>query len=138
MKRKVVMLTLVLAVGIAMGLIVSHFLNAQQPPLKSTILQKMDLTGIEGKEGVMVLAEIVPGGVTGKTYHPGDEFAYILEGSYVLEIEGKPPVTYKPGETYHVPPKQVHIARNLSTTAPVKVLVFLIANKGQPPSVPVK
>jgi len=56
----------------------------------------------------------------------------------ILETEGKPPVTYKPGETYYVPPKRVHFSRNLSTTAPVNVLVFLIADKGQPLGVPVK
>jgi quercetin dioxygenase-like cupin family protein len=138
MKRKVVMLTLVLAVGIAIGMIMSQFINAQQPPLKSTVLQRVDLTGMEGKEGVIVLAEIAPGTVGGKHYHPGHEFVYILEGSLILEIEGKPPVNYKAGETWYLPPKQVHYSKNVSATAPVKALTFSIVDKGQPSSVPVK
>jgi quercetin dioxygenase-like cupin family protein len=129
------MFTTVLAAGFAIGVIMNQFIFAQQPPLKSTILQKVDLSGIKGKEVVMLLAEIAPGAVTEENYHIGDEFAYILEGSYVLEIEGKRPVTYKQGETYHVPPMQAHFARNLSTTSPVKVVVFLITNSGQPPRV---
>jgi quercetin dioxygenase-like cupin family protein len=138
MKRNVVILITALAAGFAIGVIVNQFVFAQQPPLKSTILQKVDLTGIKGKEVVMLLVEIAPGGVTGVNYPAGDEFAYILEGSYVLEIEGKRPVTYKPGETFHVLPMQAHFARNPSTTAPVKVVVFLITNSGQPPRVPAK
>jgi quercetin dioxygenase-like cupin family protein len=138
MKRNVIMLTLVLAVGIAIGMIGSQFINAQQSPVKITVLQKVDLTGIEGKEGFIILAEIAPGVVGEKHYHPGHEFAYILDGSVILEIEGKPPVTYKSGETCYLPPKQVHYMKNVSTTAPFKVLAFSIIDKGQPLSVPVK
>ena len=138
MKRNIVMFITVLAAGFAIGVIVSQFIFAQQPPLKSAILQKVDLTGMKGKEAVMLLVEIAPGGATGLNYPVGDEFAYILEGSYVLEIDGKRPVTYKPGETYHLLPMQVHFARNSSTTAPVKLVVFLITNSEQPPNVPVK
>ncbi len=138
MKRKVILSTLILALGIALGVIVGQVFNAQQPPPKTTVLQRINLTGIEGKEGVIVLAEITPGTVGGKHYHPGHEFVYILEGSLILEIEGKSPVTYKAGETWYLPPKQVHYSKNVSATAPVKALVFSILDKGQPLSVPVK
>jgi hypothetical protein len=33
--------------------------------------------------------------------------------------------------------KTVHVGNNPSTTAPAKVLVFLVVEKGQPPAVPV-
>lgn len=138
MKRKVVVLTLVLAAGIALGVIVSHVFNAQQAPAKTPVLLKTDLSGMEGKEGVILLSEVAPGEVGRKHYHPGHQFGYVLEGSMVMEIEGKPPVTYKPGETFYVPPNQVHYAKNVSTTAPVKVLGFSIVDKGQPLAVPVK
>lgn len=138
MKRNIVMFIAILAAGFAIGAIVNQFIFAQQPPIKSTILQKVDLSGIRGKQVVMLLMEIAPGGATGISYPVGDEFAYILEGSYVLEIEGKRPVTYKPGEAYHLLPMQVHFARNPSTTDPVKVVVFLITNSEQTPGVPVK
>jgi len=68
MKLKVVMFSLVLATGIAVGVIGSQILGvAQQPPLKSTVLERMALTGIEGKEGVVLLAKMIPGAVTGET-----------------------------------------------------------------------
>ena len=138
MKRNLIMLFLVLAVGIVIGLIMSQVLNAQQSPVKAKVLQKVDLTGIEGKEGIVVLAEIAPGTVGGKHYHPGHEFVYILEGSVVLEIEGKSPVTYKAGDTWYLLPKEVHSSKNVSATAPFKVLAFTIVDKGQPLTVPVK
>lgn len=137
MKRNIIMFTTVLAAGFAIGVIMNQFIFAQQSPLRSTILQKVDLTG-HGKQVVMLLTEIAPGAVTEKNYDIGDEFGYILEGSYVFEIEGKRQVTYKAGDTYHVLPMQAHFVRNLSTTAPVKVLVFLITNSGQQRGVPVK
>jgi quercetin dioxygenase-like cupin family protein len=136
MRRKVVMISLVLAVGIVVGVIVSQILNAQPPP-KSPVLLRTDLSGIEGKEGVILLSEIASGAVGGKHYHPGHQFGYVIEGSMIMEFEGKPPVTFKPGETFYLAPKEVHYAKNVSTTAPVKVLNFSIADKGQPLNVPV-
>jgi len=132
------MVTLVLAVGFAVGLIVSQVLNAQQQAVKSAVVLKADLVGIEGKYVVIVSTELPPGELAKKHYHPGHQFGYVLEGSMIMEIEGKPPITYKPGDTFYLTPNQVHDAKNVSTTAPVKVLGFSIAEKGQPLSVPVK
>jgi hypothetical protein len=39
---------------------------------------------------------------------------------------------------FNAPAKIVHDAKNASTTAPTKVLVFLIAEKGQPLATPVQ
>jgi len=138
MKRKVVMITLVLAAGIALGVIVSQVLNAQQDPIKMTVLKKADLVGIEGKEGVVFAAEIAPGAVGGKHYCTGNEFAYIIKGSMILEVEGKPPVTYKAGDTFYMSPKEVHYPKNPSATTPTNVLGIAIIDKGQPVNVMVK
>lgn len=138
MKRTGLLLTLSLAVGIAVGVIGTQALNAQQEPMKRTVLLKTDLAGVKGKEGVLVLVELAPGAVTEPHYHPGDELAYLLEGTVSLEVKGKPPITTKPGGTFHLSPKQVHSVKNLSATTPAKAVVFTIAEKGQPLTVPVK
>jgi len=138
MKRKVIIFISILATGIAIGLIVSQVPNAQQQAVKSAVLLKADLVGMEGKGGFIVSSEVAPGEVGKKHYHPGHQFGYILEGSMIMEVEGKPPVTYKPGDTFYLPPNQVHWANNVSTTAPIIVLGFAIADKGQPLAVPVK
>ncbi|WP_337286457.1 cupin domain-containing protein [Candidatus Methylomirabilis sp.] len=138
MKRTGLLLTLALTVGIALGVIGTQALNAQQAPMKRTVLIKTDLAGIEGKEAVLALVEFAPGATIEPHYHPGEELAYLLEGTISFEAKGKPPVTFKPGDTFHQPPKQVHSVKNFSSTAPAKALAFTISEKGQPLTVPVK
>jgi quercetin dioxygenase-like cupin family protein len=43
------------------------------------------------------VADIAPGAATGKHTHPTPRFVYVLEGAVVLEMDGKPPQTFKPG-----------------------------------------
>jgi quercetin dioxygenase-like cupin family protein len=103
-----------------------------------TVLLETDLAGMEGKEGFVVLAEIAPGAATGKHTHPAHEFAYVLEGEGILEVEGKQPVSLKPGVAIHQPPGQVHSGRNTSATSALKILAVYIAEKDQPHTAPVK
>src|SRR2546426_1465610 len=93
MKRTIIMIALALVVGVAFGAVTSQVLLAQQAPVTRTTLQQKDIEGAPGKEVIMYVADIIPGGAAGRHFHPGPEVAYILEGSFVLEPEGKPPVT---------------------------------------------
>lgn len=138
MKRTSLLLALTLTVGIVLGVIGTQTLNAQQAPMKRTTLIKTDLAGIEGKEGMLVLVEFTPGAVTAPHYHSGEELIYLLEGSTSMEVKGKPAITLKAGDTFHLAPKQVHRVKNFSATTPAKALTFTIAEKGQPDTVPVK
>jgi quercetin dioxygenase-like cupin family protein len=138
MKRNAVMITLVLAIGIGIGMIGSQFINAQQAPVTRTILQQKDLEGSAGREVIMFRAEMVPGGVAGRHYHPGPELFYVLEGALTLELDGQPPVTLKAGESAYSPAKHIHNAKNASTTQPWKVIGFLVGEKGQPLATPVQ
>lgn len=113
------------------------FVNAMQH-VKVMELYKADLVTSEGKEASMFLAELGPGANMGKHYHPGDAFAYILEGTMLLEIVGKESVTLKPGQSGSLPPRTVHDDKNASQTAPLKFLVFHVAKKGDPLAVPVQ
>ena len=80
MRRTVITLGLTLAVGIILGALGDRFLSAQQPSIKRTELLKSAIEGMDGKEGVMYVAELAPGATAGKHFHPGPEFAYILDG----------------------------------------------------------
>ena len=138
MKRIVLLLGLVLAVGIAIGGVGTGVLNAQQEAVRRAELLKTELGLMAGKEANLVLVEFEPGAAVAKHFHPGDELVYILEGSVILEVDGLPAITLKAGDTFHQPPKQVHSGQNASTTDPVKLLVIWIVDKGQPITVPVK
>jgi quercetin dioxygenase-like cupin family protein len=138
MRRTAITLSLTLAIGIAVGVLGDRLLGAQPQPIKRTELLKTDVAGMEGKEGIMYIAELAPGAAAGKHTHPGPEFAYVLEGALTLEVEGQAPKTFKAGEAFNNPSKVVHDAKNGSTSAPTKVLVVLIGEKGQPLATPVK
>jgi len=71
MKRKVIIFGLVLGVGIAVGMIMSKLINAQQLLPNTQIILTTSLAGIEWKEGIIYIAQVVPGEVAGKHYHPG-------------------------------------------------------------------
>jgi hypothetical protein len=46
-------------------------------------------------------------------------------------------VTLGTGQTFYEAPDDVHtVSRNASTTKPVKFLVFVVKQKGAPPTVP--
>jgi len=138
MRRTAVLLGVSLAVGIAVGVIGAGALSATQGPVTRTVLLETDLAGMERKKGFVILAEIAPGAATGKHTHPAHEFAYVLEGDGTLEVEGRPPVSLKPGVAIHQPPGQIHNGRNTSATSALKILAVYIAEKTQPLTAPVK
>ena len=137
MKRMAIMFALTLAIGIAVGVIGTQVLIAQPQPVTRTILQQQALEGAAGREVVMYVVELVPGGMAGRHYHPGPELLYVLEGALTLEPDGQAPVTLKAGESAHIPAKQIHNAKNASAAGRSKVLVFLVGEKGQPLATPV-
>ena len=138
MKRIVMMIAVTLVLGIALRMVTSQVLPAQQAPIKRTTLQQKDLEGVPGREVVMFVAEIMPGGVAGRHFHPGPEFFYVLEGSLTLEPDGQAPMTLRKGDSGHNLAKAVHNAKNASTTETAKVLGVLIGEKGAPLSTPVQ
>jgi quercetin dioxygenase-like cupin family protein len=111
-------------------------LDAQQAGIKRMILQRADLAA-PGREGIMGYAEIAPGAAAGRHYHHGEEMGYVIEGTSVLEVDGKAPVVLKPGDTYSIAAGTVHDAKNTGGT-PAKVLAVYIVEKGKPLAVPVQ
>src|SRR5215510_12105452 len=106
--------------------------SAQDQPITRTELLRTDVAGIAGKEVVIYVADVKPGGAGGKHTHYGDEFVYVLEGVLVVEPVGKPAIALKPGETGHFTPDIVHAAKNASDSAGAKVLVVLLVEQGKP------
>jgi quercetin dioxygenase-like cupin family protein len=141
MKRMHALLVIVLAVGFALGMLGSRMLSAQDPLKIGTLLQRTPLAGIKGMEALLVLRELPPGAESGKHTQSGTEIVYILDGSAVLEVKGKPPLTVKAGEAFHTTAGEVHNVKNGSASAPAKALAFYVAKKGtalEGLSVPVK
>ncbi len=129
---------IVLSVTVAIVL-ASIGIYAQAPAqtgFKRTPVQQADLS-VAGKEVVQALAEIQPGAESGRHTHPGEEVAYIIEGTISLEIQGKPAVTKKAGEGFIIPPGTIHNAKN-NGSGQAKVLATYIIEKGKPAATPVQ
>jgi quercetin dioxygenase-like cupin family protein len=136
MKRAKWIATMSLAAAALVGTAGLDQPGAQQPGFKRAVLQKQDLS-VPGREVVVALAEFEPGAAAGRHTHPGEEIGYVLEGTLVLEVDGKPPVTLKAGEVFFVPPGMVHDGRNASS-GQAKVLATYVVEKGKPVATPVK
>jgi quercetin dioxygenase-like cupin family protein len=110
-------------------------LNAQiRRTGKTATLLTTDLAGwCDGKEATVELNEFGPG-TSGKHYHPGHSFTWLLEGSETYTVDGKPSRVVRSGDVLHEEPQQVH---RLDNDAPVKLLVFRIIEKGKPLTVAV-
>jgi quercetin dioxygenase-like cupin family protein len=92
-----------------------------------------DLAGIPGKEVVMLTVEYLPGGASMPHRHDANVFVYVLEGSMIMQVKGKEPVTLKAGDTFYEGPDDVHeTSANASKTEPAKFLVFIVKDKGVP------
>ncbi len=67
-------------------------LAAQQPAFKRTVLQQGDIS-VPGREVISAVAEFQPGATPGRHTHSGEEVGYVLEGTFLVEQDGKAPVT---------------------------------------------
>jgi len=104
---------------------------------KVTPLMSKDLTGIPGKEGLMITVEYPPGSSDPIHRHNAAAFVYVLEGSIVMQVRGGQEVTLTPGQTFYEGPSDVHlVGRNASQTQPAKFVVFLVKDKGAPVLLP--
>ena len=137
MKKTTLTLGFTLAIGITLGALGATALHAQGEGFKRTMLQKIDLTGVPGREVVVELAEIAPGVSAGKHRHNATEIGYVVEGSGVLMVDGEAPRPFKTGDSYHIAFGKPHDATNTGTT-PLKVFVVWVAEKGKRLAVPVK
>jgi len=88
------------------------------------------LAGSENTEVVVSNVKIPPNTQLPMHWHPGEEFAYIIEGSVILVQEGPGEKVFKKGDACVVPLKQVHTTK--TTDEGVEILVFRVHEEGQP------
>jgi quercetin dioxygenase-like cupin family protein len=113
--------------------------RAQAPAAPSPLLMTQDLIGQPGKEVRMLTIVSPPGAASAAHRHNGQVFVYMLEGSMIMQVQGQPPVTLLPGQTFYESPGDIHVvSKNASATQPAKFLAVMIMDKGAPTVVPVK
>lgn len=105
---------------------------ADKPPagLKLENLMTSEMAGIDNRELIVSRVSIPPHTTMPVHWHPGEEFAYILEGSVTLWQQGKQDITGHQGDVMKVPFKQVHTAK--TGDQPAVILVMRIHEPGEP------
>jgi len=113
---------------------------AADPPSPATAaavaqLMEKDLVGDPQKEVLMLTVEYLPGGASLPHRHDAQVFVYVLQGELRMQVAGSPAVTLRQGQTFYEGPTDIHlVSANASLSAPAKILVFLIKDKGAPVS----
>ena len=103
---------------------------AQQATLKRTVLQQADIS-VAGREAVTAMVEFQPGGSPGRHTHPGEEIGYVVEGTFLLEQDGKPAVNLKAGDAFIISAGAIHNATYTGKSTG-RVLATYIVEKGKP------
>lgn len=122
--------TLAAATLIAAGALALQTAQAQQPGITRTDLVRNDLS-VPGREVIQVRVDFAPGAAYGKHSHPGEEIAYVLEGTLEYQFEGEPPVTLKAGEALFIPAGTIHAAKNVGSGNASELATYVV-EKGKP------
>lgn len=118
----------------------SNAVRADEPQSSAVVtpLISRDLTGIPGKEAVMMTVEYLPGGASRPHRHDAHVFVYVLEGALLMQVDGQAAETLTPGQTFYENPQDVHrVSANASATEPVRFLVFIVKDKSSAVTRPV-
>ncbi len=121
------MIALALIIGSGLALYVAA---AQPSDIRRTELQRHDLS-VAGREVVQVRVDFGPGAAFGRHTHPGEEIAYVIEGSLEYQVEGKPQVTLEAGEVLFIPAGMIHAARNVGKGNGAELATYIV-EKGKP------
>jgi quercetin dioxygenase-like cupin family protein len=100
------------------------------PPLLREIVQGMPKG--ERQEVRVLTATLKPGERTPFHTHRFPVTAYVLEGTFTLEMEGRAPVTAKAGQAIVEPPQVKMTGYNRSSTEPMRVVIFYVSDPDTP------
>lgn len=86
----------------------------------------------DAQEIRVLTATFKPGERTVFHTHRSPVTVYVLEGEFTLELEGRPPVTVRAGQSYVEPPLVPMTGFNRSDKDPLRVVIFYVSDPGTP------
>ncbi|ANK92234.1 MULTISPECIES: cupin domain-containing protein [Rhizobium] len=123
------------AMALALALGTAAAAHAEQP-LQRTDLVRSDID-VPGHEAVQVRVDFAPGVLAPRHAHPGEEIAYVLEGTLEYRLDGREPVTLKAGQSLFIPSGVVHSAKNVGSGKASELATYIV-RKGEALVVPAK
>lgn len=100
-----------------------------QQGLSRTDLIRQDL-GAADREVIQARIDFEPGVTAPRHAHPGVEVAYVISGTLEYQLEGRPAVTLKAGDSLFIPTGVAHVAKNVGSDKGVELATYVV-NKGQ-------
>lgn len=133
-----------MAAAVACAALIPVAAIAQSPALAPAVPQTLGfsskpvlvspISGVEGRELVLISVTLEPGASSPAHTHPGDCFGAVIEGTMELRVDGKEPRRLSAGEAYATPANPVHQFTNVGEK-PVRLLNTLVVEKGKPRTV---
>lgn len=103
---------------------------ARQSGISRTDLLKQPLS-VPGRELVQVRVGFAPAAFAPEHRHPGEEVAYVLEGTLEYRLDRGPPVVLQAGETLFIPAGVLHSARNVGNGKAAELATYVV-EQGKP------
>jgi len=92
---------------------------------------------IEGREVIQVRVGFERGTAAAYHSHPGEEIAYVLEGTMEYQFEGQQPQVLKAGDALFIPAGTNHSAKNIGDGKAIELATYFV-DKAKPLVVPAK
>lgn len=135
MKTTQMLAAAMLLVGTGMTM---QLAQAQQPTaqvMQSSGIGRTDVLQNDlsqpGREVIQTRVDFPPGVTAAAHTHPGEEVAYILEGTLEYNLEGRSPITLNAGEALFIPAGTPHWVRNVGPGKASELATYLV-EKGKP------
>ncbi|HYC16495.1 MAG TPA: cupin domain-containing protein [Pseudolabrys sp.] len=100
---------------------------AQQPGIKRTVIRSIDFP--PGYTTVTAIVEVGAGSCSGRHTHPGIDSGFVINGDFVLKVEGKPDETFAAGESFQTLPQIPHDGCSVSGA---KLIDTWVIERGKP------
>lgn len=121
-------LAMVLAAGLTLA---APAFAADAPPLPTRhILQTEPTSAATDKQIVVAEVSFVPGARLPFHIHAGEEAGVVVSGVLTMEIEGKPTLTLKPGDSFVIPRGVAHQAT--ANQGETHVIATYVVDKDKP------
>jgi quercetin dioxygenase-like cupin family protein len=96
-----------------------------EEPLRRTDLIKNEID-IPGHKVEQVRVDFLPGVLAARHSHPGEEIAYVIEGTLEYILDGRAPVTLSAGQSLFIPTAVVHSARNVGSGKASELATYIV------------
>ena len=110
--------------------------SSVMPGLTRTDVLRHEVSA-EGREVIQVRVGFERGTAAAFHSHPGEEIAYVLEGTMEYQFQGQQPIVLKADDALFIPAGTNHSAKNIGDGKATELATYFV-EKGKPLVVPAK